>query len=64
MRKSILMEAKQPKYIPSKEKLGYRAELEQLIFEISTNIVNLPTKKTDKGINQALRKMGEFTGAD
>ena len=44
--------------------LQYRAEFERLITATSTNLINLPPGKIDKGINQALQTIGEFADVD
>ena len=44
--------------------LRYRGDLENLITDISTRFINLPPTSSDDGINDALRRIGEFVGAD
>ena len=44
--------------------LRYRADLENLITDISTHFINLPPTSINDGINEALRRIGEFVGAD
>ena len=45
-------------------KLRFRVELENVISTISTDFINLDSSEIDHGINRALQKIGEFTGAD
>ena len=44
--------------------LEVRSRFEDLIATLSTNFINLPTDQIDPGINEALRKIGEFAGVD
>lgn len=44
--------------------LQQRIEFESLIREISTEFINLLPSEIDKGINNALKKVGQFTKAD
>jgi len=46
------------------EALRYHAEFDRIITRLSTNFINLPLDQIDDGINEALRVIGEFTGAD
>lgn len=48
----------------TEEEIRYRNEFEKIIISISTNFINIPTIEIDKGINQALKLIGEFTKAD
>ncbi len=41
-----------------------RAEFEKLIMNLSTEFINLEADRIDSGINNALREVGEFIGAD
>ena len=44
--------------------LKYRSDFENLITEISTFFINLSPEAIDGGINDALKRIGEFVGAD
>jgi PAS domain S-box-containing protein len=44
--------------------LQYRVDLEKLIATLSTNFINLAPEEIDRGINRALRIIGEFAGVD
>jgi PAS domain S-box-containing protein len=44
--------------------LRERAEFENLIARISTDFINLPADNIDRGLNSALRAIGEFNQAD
>jgi signal transduction histidine kinase len=44
--------------------LEYRREFERLITDISRRFINLSSEKVDKGINQALKALGEFAKVD
>ena len=46
------------------QELLYREAFETLIAGISTRFVELPTKETDRGINQALEDLGRFDDVD
>jgi PAS domain S-box-containing protein len=46
------------------EALQYRADLEQLIMQISSRLININASELDAAIAQALREIGEFTGCD
>ncbi|MDF5721540.1 MAG: histidine kinase dimerization/phosphoacceptor domain -containing protein [Rhizonema sp. PD37] len=46
------------------EALRYRVEFEKLITSISTHFINLAPDEIDNGINQALRKIGEFENVE
>jgi PAS domain S-box-containing protein len=48
----------------AERELRFRVELENLISTISTDFINLNSTEIDLGINRALQKIGEFTGAD
>lgn len=39
-------------------------ELERLIVDISTQLINLPLEKIDNKINDALKRFGKFTKVD
>jgi PAS domain S-box-containing protein len=44
--------------------LERRVEFEDLVASISANFINLKTSEIDHGINDALRRIAEFAGAD
>ena len=44
--------------------LQYRVKMEELIADISTGFINLPTHEAEEGINLTLRSIVEFTGVD
>jgi hypothetical protein len=44
--------------------MKYHAKFDQIIIRFSTKFINLPPENMDEGINEALRTIGEFTGAD
>ena len=46
------------------KKLEMRSEFEKLVTAISTNFINLPPKKIDNEINNALQSIGEFAAVD
>jgi len=46
------------------KKLEVRSEFEKLVTAISTNFINLPSKKIDNEINKALQSIGEFAAVD
>jgi signal transduction histidine kinase/CheY-like chemotaxis protein len=46
------------------EQLAYQVKLENLIATISTTFINLAPAEIDKGINRALKSIGEFICAD
>ena len=48
----------------AEEALRYRAEFENIITSISSNFLNLAHDQFDQGINQALKRIGEFDGVD
>jgi len=48
----------------AEQALQYQLDFENLITEISTNFINLPIDRTDEGINQALKILGEFVDVD
>ena len=48
----------------SEEALRYRIELDHLVNSISTAMNTTPLGRTDVGIRQVLRNVGEFLGAD
>ncbi|MEM9542703.1 MAG: PAS domain S-box protein [Cyanobacteria bacterium P01_E01_bin.42] len=45
-------------------KIQYRLALEQLIANISTQLINLEIEELDRGIRLALKQVGEFIGVD
>ena len=47
-----------------KEALRYRMGFDNLIMDISSSFINLPTDQVDTGINQALAAIGEFVDVD
>ena len=44
--------------------LSHQLELEQLIADISTHFINVPIQQLEDGIEEAIRRIGEFTGVD
>lgn len=48
----------------TEHRLNRRIELEQLVIEISTNLINIPFKKTDEEIQSVLSQIGLYTGVD
>lgn len=48
----------------TEKELLYRENFENLISRISTRFVELPPAETDRGIDQALKDLGEFVDAD
>ena len=44
--------------------LSHQLELEQLIADISTHFINVPILRLEEGIDEAIRRIGEFTGVD
>ncbi len=50
--------------VRAEESLSRRLELERTVSEISSEFVGLPASETDAGINNALKAIGEFSGAD
>ena len=48
----------------AEDSLRYRAAFEKLILTLSTDFINLDAGLIDSGIDDALRKIGEFVGAD
>jgi len=44
--------------------LEYRLEFEELLLEISNSFINLTSIEIDRGINNTLAQIGEFTRAD
>lgn len=48
----------------TEEALRYRTEIEKLVTTISTNFINLSSDEINRGINNALKTIGEFTGVD
>ena len=48
----------------TEQALRYRLDFEKLITTISTQFINLTTKEIDRGINEALEKIGRFASAD
>jgi PAS domain S-box-containing protein len=58
------LEKLKDKYQQVEKDLKYRERLEKIITTISTNFISLSLDKIDNGINQALKKIGNFVGAD
>ncbi len=48
----------------AEEEIKYRENLERIITEVSTSLMNVQVEKIDERIDQALKKIGEFAGAD
>jgi PAS domain S-box-containing protein len=48
----------------AEEALRYRLEFEKLIATISTHFINTSLDQIDRGINRALKAIGEFAGVD
>ncbi len=44
--------------------LIYYSGLLEILMDISTNYINLPVSQIDKGLNEALNKVGKFVAAD
>lgn len=42
----------------------YRLAFEQILLEISTEFINIPAEQVDRGISDALARIGAFAGAD
>lgn len=57
------MEDITPKDITHK-RMQYRIEFENLVASISSHFVNLPASEIDKGIDDALERIGKFMGVD
>ena len=48
----------------TKQKLQEALKFERLVSDLSTEFINVPTSEVDSRINDALSKIGIFTGAD
>lgn len=48
----------------AEENLRYRAAFENLVSTISTDFINMPLDRIDRGIERALETIGRFTGVD
>lgn len=48
----------------AEETLRYRAAFENLISTISTDFINMPLDRIDRGIERALQAIGQFTDVD
>jgi len=48
----------------TEEALKHRVEFDKLITTISTHFIDLPSENVDRGINYALKLIGEFEGVD
>ncbi len=48
----------------TQRRLRYRGELAQLVLDISTEFTGLTNERVDRAIEEALRDVGRFTGAD
>ena len=48
----------------AEENIRYRLRFEQLITDLATQFINLPTDKIDAGINHSLESIGKFAGVD
>ena len=46
------------------DRVHYRIRFEQLITDIATHFINLPTAQVDEGINEALETIGKFVDGD
>ncbi|MEM8865684.1 MAG: PAS domain S-box protein [Planctomycetota bacterium] len=44
--------------------LQHRHDFEDLLINLSTRFINLPTEQIDEGLQDALRRIGEFIGVD
>ena len=58
------LERLKDKYQQVEEDLKYRERLEKIITTLSTNFISLSLGNIDNGINQALKKIGNFVGVD
>lgn len=56
--------AKAKKQTGSEEALQYRLRFEKVIMTISSRFINLEPGELDRGIEEALGRIGEFAGAD
>ena len=48
----------------TEEALTRRFEIERIVASISSDFISLPSDEIDEGIERALRRVGEFSGAD
>ncbi len=48
----------------SEHELMQQAQMQSLLIKISTRYINLPLKKVDDSIQESLKELGEFVGAD
>lgn len=48
----------------SENELKFQSDLRLHLMEISANYINLPLEKFEEAINESLKKLGEFVGAD
>lgn len=51
-------------HVKIQETLEHRLRFEKMISRISRNFINLPKEQIDRGINDALKAIGEFVRAD
>ncbi|WP_204106586.1 MULTISPECIES: response regulator [Spirulina sp. CCY15215] len=58
------LQAEMQKRQRTAEDLKYRADLEQLITQISSRFINLNAKELDAAVTRALQNIGEFMGCD
>ncbi len=48
----------------AQDELNRQRELEKLLLEVSTDLINLPPADVDEGINYVLKSIGEYVSAD
>jgi PAS domain S-box-containing protein len=48
----------------AQEALSHRLEIERIVTSISTEFINLAPEGIDRGVNEALCRIGEFAGVD
>lgn len=48
----------------AEERINYYSDLQEILMNMSTRYINIPTEDVDQAINQALREMGELVRAD
>lgn len=48
----------------AEEELKFKTEYENIIIELSNNFINLPHEKIDQGINNVLKEISVFSGAE
>jgi PAS domain S-box-containing protein len=48
----------------TEERIIYQSDFRNLLVSLSTSFINLPLEQIDHAINESLKKLGEFVGAD